>query len=130
MRPIEETYLKLHCKTCGKETPHVDNSTTVQCCVCYQSNYEMSYENRFYNGWELAAFWHSEYYNAKSNIVGHVVSVGFENNWAAIPSANVVACDANQNAIPAATVALTNNDLAFLNSPSYNQQKTSYVNRR
>lgn len=59
--PLEQTYFKLHCNTCGCVTPHRDNSTTIQCEVCLYSNYAFSGSPEYYSGWELAFFWQARY---------------------------------------------------------------------
>lgn len=109
--PIEQTYRKLHCNTCGCTTPHRDNSTTMQCEVCLYSNYSFHASVDYYTGWELAMFWQQKY----RSVVGYgrsfpvtavagpanqiAVTVG-DKTWWTDPPAKKVQCpmpDANYN---------------------------------
>lgn len=68
--PLEQTYLKIPCRSCGQVTPHVDNTTT-QCQVCFTANFHLSVKTEYYSGWELAAFWQQKY----RSVLGYGVPV-------------------------------------------------------
>ncbi|HEU4985300.1 MAG TPA: hypothetical protein VFT58_06630 [Nitrososphaera sp.] len=58
---MNDTYFKLQCQCCARETPHWDNSTTLQCAVCGDSNPIERLE--VYEPTELATFWRDLYFD-------------------------------------------------------------------
>lgn len=65
---LERSFYKVYCGCCQETTPHCDNTTTLQCCVCLASSSLTTAIPSFYNGWDLAEFWQNKYLQLRSTI--------------------------------------------------------------